>query len=775
MDMIRRRTFRAGLKACTTTEVVTCVERAFRPAVVVAIVAVAAVSLHASSPKFFGAATQTEFLRGDIQNLSVDNRGQLTLGLATELIYETAAPFVWSLVPGPDGALFIGTGNEGRVFKVDAQGKGTPFFDSAELEAHALAAAPDGSLFVGSSPDGAIYKVDRNGVAKTFFDPDDRYIWALTLDSKGNLYAATGDHGVIYKISPDGNGARFYQAKAMHATALAFDKAGNLLVGTESPGRVLRIDPDGKAFVLLDSPFQEIRSLRFDDKGILYAAAVSAREGGGAPPAPRNDDRSNDSSGNESSRGPIATVTAEVTSISIVDVSSGGSTSASGREDRRAPKGAIYRITPDGLWDQLWESRDDSPYDLVFDVQGRLIVGTGNKGKIYRLEGDPLQPTLLAGAGAQQVTALYKDPKGRLYFATANPGKVFLLDSDRATRGTYESEPRDARTVATWGALSWRGTVPAGGRVEVFTRAGNTDTPDDTWSPWSSAYTVAEGSPVTSPKARFLQWRVVLTGRNESPVLTSVTAAYLQRNLRPQVRSLTVHPPGIVFQKPFSNGEPDLAGFENQTTPDRTLTNAAMSAQPGASGSPSLGRRTYQKGLQTIIWRADDDNEDDLAYDVRYRREGETTWKVLRHDLTESILVWDTTTVPNGTYFAKVVATDSPSNAAGTALTGELDSVAFEIDNTPPSIAVRSTRFEGGRSLVSFDVRDDHSPVQRVECSQDGLQWRPIFPTDGIADSKTEHYELTLDGPIGPLGLSIRATDAMNNVATTQIDAPRRP
>ena len=746
-----------------------------RPALIVATAAATAVLLHASSPKFFQAATQTEFLRGDVENLSVDNRGQLTLGLATELIYETAAPFLWSLVPGPDGALFIGTGNEGRVFRVDAQGKGTPFFDAAELEAHALAAGPDGSLFVASSPDGAIYKVDRNGAAKPFFDPDDKYIWALTLDSKGNLYAATGDPGVIYKISPDGKGARFYQAKAMHATALAFDKAGNLLVGTESPGRVLRIDPAGKAFVLLDSPFQEIRALRFDDKGILYAAAVSGREGGGAPPAPKTDDRSNDSGGNDASRTPIATVTAEVTSISVIDVSSGGSTSAAGREDRRAPRGAVYRITPDGLWDQLWESREDSPYDLVFDVQGRLIVGTGNKGKLYRLEGDPLQPTLLAGAGAQQVTALYKDPNGRLYFATANPGKIFRLAPDRATRGTYESEPRDARTVATWGTLSWRGTVPAGGRVELFTRSGNTDTPDDTWSPWSSAYTVAEGSPVTSPKARFLQWRVVLTGKNESPVLTSITAAYLQRNLRPQVRSLTVHPPGIVFQKPFSNGEPDLAGFGNQTTPDRTLTNAAMSAQQGVSGSPALGRRTYQKGLQTLIWRADDDNEDDLAYEIRYRREGETTWKVLRRDLTESVLVWDTSTVPNGTYFAKVVASDSPSNAAETASTGELDSVAFEIDNTAPTIAVRSTRFEGGRSLVSFDVRDDHSPVQRVECSQDGLQWRPIFPADGIADSKTEHYELTLDGPIGPLGLSIRASDAMNNVATTQIDPPRRP
>src|SRR5688572_29626545 len=133
---------------------------------------------------------------------------------------------------------------------------------------------------------------------------------------------------------------------------------------------------------------------------------------------------------------------------------------------------------------------------------------------------------------------------------------------------------------------------------------------------------------------------------------------------------MTVHPPGIVFQKPFSTGDPDLAGFENQTTPDRKLTDAAMTAQQGG-GSPALGRRTYQKGLQTLIWRADDENDDDLSFDVRYRLEGETAWKTLREGLSEPILVFDTTTVPNGTYFLKIVASDAPSNAGDAALTGE--------------------------------------------------------------------------------------------------------
>ena len=45
----------------------------------------------------------------------------------------------------------------------------------------------------------------------------------------------------------------------------------------------------------------------------------------------------------------------------------------------------------------------------------------------------------------------------------------------------------------------------------------------------------------------------------------------------------------------------------------------------GGSNTPSLGRAHYQKGLQTLVWRADDENEDELVYDVLYRREGETT------------------------------------------------------------------------------------------------------------------------------------------------------
>ena len=411
-------------------------------------------ALTASTPKFFQSATQPDFLKGDVENLTIDSNGQLTLGPATELVYETAAPFLWSMVAQPDGTLFIGTGNEGKVFRVDAQGHGSLFFDSTELEAHALALAPDGGLYVGTSPDGKIYKVDRHGTATTFFSPEDKYIWALAVDAKGNVFAGTGDKGVVYKVTPDGKGTAFYKTNATHAMALAFDKAGNLLVGTGTPGKVLRIDPEGKAFVILDSPFQEIRALRFDDKGMLYVAALNGRGGSGG--ASNVSEERPERTSAEPSRQPVPSVSAEITSISIVDVGGVSAPSGGSREDRRTPKGSVYRIAPDGVWDQLWESRDDSPYDLTFDQNGALVVATGNKGKIYRLEGEPLRPTLVARASAQQVTAFHKDTHGRLYYATANPGKLFRLSSERAARGTYESESRDAQMVATWGAIAPR-------------------------------------------------------------------------------------------------------------------------------------------------------------------------------------------------------------------------------------------------------------------------------------------------------------------------------
>jgi hypothetical protein len=430
----------------------------------------------------------------------------------------------------------------------------------------------------------------------------------------------------------------------------------------------------------------------------------------------------------------------------------------------------------DGFWDSIWDSGDDVPYDLLVEPDGRLLVATGTDGKIFRIGGEPARATLLARAAARQVTALLREPSGRIVGTTSNPGKVFALAAESARHGTYDSDVRDAGTVASWGAIRWRAAFN-GGQVQLQSRSGNTAAPDETWSPWSKPYVNADGEQIASPNARYLQWRAVLTAAGAaSPVLTSVTAAYLPRNLRPEVLSITVHPPGTVFQRPFSTGEMEIAGFEDNTSDGRQPSQSQTSAQSASqtpSPAPALGRRIYQKGLQTLVWKADDGNDDRLQYDVLYRREGETAWKTLKRGLWDPIFVWDTTSVPDGTYMVKVSASDAPSNSPGTALVGEMESTTFDIDNTPPRIDVQPAVRTGGRITISFVVRDEQSSVQRVEYSTDASRWRVVYPKDGIPDSRREEFDVALEDSEGARSVIIRASDAMNNVTTAVAEVRR--
>ena len=724
----------------------------------------------AASPTFWTVSSQADFLKGDVEDLSIDSDGRVFLGPAVSLLAETAAPFLWSIVAGSDGTIWAGSGNEGKVIRVGRDGKITTFFDAAELEVHAIATAPDGGLFVATSPDGKIYRVAADGTSKVHFDPEDKYIWALAADSAGNLYAATGDKGVIYRITPDGRGTRFYKTSATNVVSLALTRGGELIAGTESPGRVFRIDASGTAFVLLESPFREIHAVRVAADGTIYAAALSGTSAG-------SEDRAGEGVAPDTTRPPVPSVSAEITGMTVIEgtvaLPSSPPAPAISRGPRRPGRGAIYRIQPDGLWDTVWDTGEDAPYDLLIEEAGEagtLLVATGTEGKIFRITGNPARATLLARAAARQVTALLRESSGRVIGATSNPGKVFALSSSSARKGTYESEVRDAGTVASWGAIRWRSSARPG-QVQIVTRSGNTAMPDETWSAWSKPYTDAGGEQITSPNARYLQWRATLSSDDGSgPVLTSVTAAYLPRNLRPEVLSITVHPPGTVFQRPFSSGEMEIAGFEDNTSDGRQPAQSTSSTSPAPS-SPPLGRRTYQKGLQTFVWKADDQNEDRLQYDAYYRREGETSWKPLKLGMWDPITVWDTTSVPDGTYLVKIAASDAPSNSPGTALTGELESASFDIDNSPPAIEIEALR--AGAKTLTFVVRDDHSPVKRVEYSLDASRWRVVYPKDGIPDSRREEFVVTLDDGERGRSVIIRATDAMNNIATAVSDVKR--
>jgi sugar lactone lactonase YvrE len=693
--------------------------------------------------------------------------------LLARAVFDATSPFIWCLAQGPDGSIYAGGGNDGVVWRIDREGRTSVAFDATELEVHALAVSADGTLFVATSPDGKVYKVDSKGAGSVFFDPEDKYIWSLALDGQGRLYVGSGDKGVVYRVTPDGKGEVFYRTQTTHATAMTFDRQGQLLVATESPGRILRITPAGKAFVLLDSPYREIRGLRVDKTGAIYAAAVNGKPG--------TDDRGAAAAPAEAPRAAaVPSVSTEITAITVIDMpqASAGAAQAPRPTPPVTAKGAVYRIDDSGSAEVIWEFRDDQPFDLSIDDDGSVLVATGSTGKLYRLAGDPWRAMLVTRLGGQQITSILAAGSSR-YFATSNPARVIRMDGNRAAEGTYVSEARDAGTVASWGTLTWRAIEAASGRVQISTRSGNTSVPDETWSEWSGPYEHADGEAIRNPAARFFQWKAVLSampGDKTAPVLVSLSVAYLQRNLRPRVTAITVHPPGIVFQKPYPTGEPDIAGMGDVSSEVRTplFSSPLGSGSPSSSAGPALGRRMYQKGLQAIAWKAEDDNDDRLQYDVFLRSTASTEWKVLRRDVVDQILVWDTMSAADGTYVVKIAASDAVNNAPGSALVGELESVAFEIDNGAPTITVLPPTRDGSGTKLVFDVRDAHSAISSVEYSVDTGRWQPAYPIDGAAGSRSARYEIRVEGDAAGR-VVIRAADAMNNAATARVEGGGKP
>ena len=709
---------------------------------------------HAAAPMFWRVSTQEEFLRGEVDQVSVDADGQLVLGPSTELVYETTAPFLWS-VTRVGQSLWIGSGSDGKVFRVAQDGTTTTVYDAAEQNIHAVAPSGADAAYIGTSPDGAVVRVTPDA-AETVFDPDEKYIWAIAVADDGTVFVATGDRGRIYQIPPDGESTLFYDTEATHVLALAFDSNGHVLAGTGAPGQVFRITRDGRAFVVLDSPFDEVRALRSTATGTLYAVAVSQSPDRTPPslaPAP------------SSSPGvPTVSTSTSITAVVVADATPSSQPTpqaSNAATPAQAGKGAVYRIEPDGVWDVVWQSSIDSPYDIALDDDGRLIVGTGGSGKIFRVSEDPSRVVLLTRAPAEQVTSIVSGSDGGMYYVTANPGKVYRLPTARGTVGTYLSEVRDTETVTAWGTVRWHAATPGDSAVRLFTRSGNTETPNRTWSPWSEGYTDPDGSRISSPKARYIQWRAELRGTVDAPTLFSVTTAYLPRNLHPAITSLNVHDPGVVFQRPFSSGDPPIAGLDDEAEARARDTGDA----DDESQRTTLGRRVYRKGLQTFVWTARDQNKDRLQFDVLYRSETDNTWQSLRKELGATIFTWDTTSTPDGTYVVRIVASDSPSNAPGMALTGAAESAPFDIDNSPPHITVEPVRSEADGTVVPFVVTDTHSPVQHVEYSLNTERWQIVYPLDGIPDSREERFEVSLAAADVPR-LIIRATDAMNNTAT---------
>src|SRR5688500_12916269 len=89
-------------------------------------------AVDASEPQIWTVNTRAEVLKGDARSVSVDANGTITLAPKLNELFKTEQPYIWSSAFDANGNIYLGTGGEGRIYKVNSAGSGALFTDLNE-------------------------------------------------------------------------------------------------------------------------------------------------------------------------------------------------------------------------------------------------------------------------------------------------------------------------------------------------------------------------------------------------------------------------------------------------------------------------------------------------------------------------------------------------------------------------------------------------------------------------------------------------------------------
>jgi len=707
-----------------------------------------ALALFAASPQFKTFLTQDELENGKALGVSIDALGQMRLAPAVRERLRAAVPYLWCVANDASGNIYVGGGNPALVLRVNEKLKPDTVFTSSEVAVFAMASAQN-YLYIAASPDGQIYRQSvplGREKAQPFFKPEAKYIWSVLPRTDGALYVATGEPGRIYLVQPGGKSEIFFQSEEKHIRSLALDKtSGNLYAGSSGNGYLYRLTATGTATVLYDAAFPEIHQLAIGRDGVVYAAAAGeAKTPAGLTPTPLANLAGNEADADEDGPAIIITASGDDQPTLPPTVSAPG---AGGKG-----VGAVYRLNKDGIAKILWSSRQDRIHAMLLEASGTLLIGTGDRGRLYRLADDGAR-TLLCQLEPSQITSLIAASNENYFLTTANAGTLQMLSATMRDKGEYLSEVIDANVPAQWGAVNW---LQSGeGQARLFTRSGNTGKPDKTWSDWAAVQGPATGGAIASPMARFLQWKLEMTGSGKSSATVKrVQVSYLQKNVPPEIATINIYNPGDAFPEAREQSANHLSDGQNGGSP--ATKNIPL---------PEAGRKTFQKGAQSIGWQARDENNDRLVYRIEIRAVGETVWRELEKNYAGTIYTWDGQALPDGEYQIRLTASDRRSNPPALALESEKIGEIFVIDNTPPEIKALLVQKSGAPWQASFEATDQLARLKEAWYAVDANPWQLIYPADSVSDQRRETYQFTISGlnATATSILAVKVVDANGN------------
>ncbi len=337
----------------------------------------------------------------------------------------------------------------------------------------------------------------------------------------------------------------------------------------------------------------------------------------------------------------------------------------------------------------------------------------------------------------------------------------------------YASDVLDAGAFARFGRIE---VEPGSSGYQILTRTGNIDQPVRGWTDWQPL----KDEQVASPSGRFLQWKVELQSGGS---VGSIGVNYLPVNTVPVIDDLVVVPGARLNPQNQIMNPPTV----NISFPSSGQSGISFDTSSSSNPIQAVKDRT----AITVRWAAHDDNGDKLVYALYLRGDGETVWRLLKDRIDDEAYSFDATRVPDGGYTIKVLASDSPSEPPGDALTGDKISDRFVIDTTPPVVSALKVTPEQQTCeaesctqplAVTFDADDATSPIAQAEYSLDAGPWQYIDPVGKLSDSKHEHYDFRITAtmergkPVEQL-ITVRVYDRYDNVglAKTVVPAPEKP
>lgn len=648
-------------------------------------------------------ARYSDFEAGTGEGVALLSEGELALGPVLAPLAEVDGRRIWTLAA--DGAdLWVGTGDDGRIFHMtDKSTSPQLLFDSPEVGIHALQPS-DGGLFAGTSPDGVVYHLSPTGEVASETRSGSRYVWDLALDRRGRLLVAAGAPARVLRLDGGEVDTLFQGGTAGHVRALAGAGsrwyAGTAVSGpgedaSRPPGRARIYELTGpRARLVVETEAEEVTHL-LAVGDTLFAAVV------GTGPAPKGG-------------GPESLAT-------------------------------LLRIDPDGGYYPLWRGR--GVWAGIADLGGGWLAAVlRDPAQALRVCTEGLLIERLAAADSLSPNALLLHG-GDWILGDGLTGRLSRLTPSAADSGFFDAPVEDLGGHGHWGAVTWEATVPAGTRLFLRTRSGNTATPDETWSEWSEKVRES-GTAIASPPARYLQYRLVLSSRDprQTPLVRRVSMAARPTNLPPRISEVSTfayrgNPQGQGPPPPPQNGPRD--------------------------GNRGLPR---SKSLRLVRWQAQDPNGDELSYRVYLRGENQRQWKLVEDRIAQTTLFWDTESMPEGTTQLRVVASDAPDNPPELALEDDYVSAPFPIDNTPPRVRLTASRERGGIRLhaeIEDAVTAIHGARYSVDYDDEGTR---LAAADGVFDGGREEADFRVeDLEPGEHVISVQAWDALDNVGVARI------